>query len=107
MGKLMGVLDSMNLTVYGGWAEDPNHPAVHFTQEELNSFEKGVISPGKFGLSLKVYFKGGNHFFLDLSTDSTLCEGTIVDLSEVEVVTLIKRGCKPCYRARCKVALTK
>lgn len=79
-----------SVKVYAGkWSVVKESP---ISAEDAAEVEKGVVVDSKFGLSVCLYLKAGGRVYFPVSTDSEVGAGSIVDVSQINIVELAKPG---------------
>lgn len=63
-----------------------------FSEAEINSVERAVVFPSKFGKTVCFYLKSGCKTFIPLSDHSTLTCGETVDLRKAKLLRFRKKG---------------
>ena len=74
-----------------------------FTDEERDAVLNAVVVANQFGKSVCFYMKGGGQCYFPLTPDSEIGVGENVDLTDLQILTLFKRGTDDIMRVRyCK-----
>lgn len=81
-------LDS--LKVYAqSYTETSREP---FGTNELAKMASAKVVKSEYGLSAEITLKAGGVCYMPMSRDSSLTEGTIIDLTKVVIITLERSG---------------
>jgi len=89
----------LTLTQYGGKWEVTN--TRKFSDDEKAMVEKAVVVDSEYGNSCCFYMKNGNRSFIPMSNDATASLGDVVDINNMEILTLSKQGEDDILRIKC------
>lgn len=70
----------------------------NFSAEEIAAVDEAVVVPSEYGNSVCFHMKTGGMTFIPLSSDATVVEGEIIDLSKAKLLTLEKKGEEDIFR---------
>jgi len=86
------------LRIYAGKWSEKNVRA--FAPEEVAAVEKAEVVESQYGLSVCFLMAGGGQTYIPLDQNSSLGVGSLVDLTEAQLVTLQRPGEQDIYRVR-------
>lgn len=61
-------------------------------EEEINAVSKAEVVPSSYGNSVCFFMKSGGNKYIALSNDATVGVGDLVDLNNLQLLTLEKEG---------------
>jgi len=86
------------LRVYAGRWSEKN--VREFSAEEVAAVDKAEVVESQYGLSVCFFMKSGGQTYVPLDQNSSLSEGSLVDLTKSQLVTLGRPGEDDIYRVR-------
>lgn len=88
IGELMNIFN--NLRNYAAkWTLTSSR---NFTPEEIKAVSEAVVVSSSYGNSVCFHMVAGGITFIPLSTDSSKGVGEVIDLNQVQLLTLSKEG---------------